>query len=220
VDFDPVQAKAEGRDTGLPNRISDLFPASFEDSELGAIPRGWRIARLGELLELKRGYDLPSGHRRLGKVPIVSSSGPSGAHDQSKARAPGIVTGRYGTIGKVFFMWEDFWPLNTTLYVRTFKASNPFYAYYLLQLFDFHKFSDKAAVPGINRNHLHEQLLVAPPRTITEDFGSLAGTWLDRQSKNCRQCDTLTELRDTLLPKLISGELRVKDAGRFVLEAA
>jgi hypothetical protein len=99
VDFDPVRAKAEGRTpTGMDAETAKLFPSEFEASELGRIPRGWGPARLGDLLELKRGYDLPNTQRRPGKVPIVSSSGATGTHDEAKARAPGVVTGRYGTI--------------------------------------------------------------------------------------------------------------------------
>ena len=85
---------------------------------------GWRSCVLGDLIQLKRGYDLPNSDRRFGSIPIVSSSGVSGWHDEVKVRAPGVVTGRYGTIGQVFFVEEDFWPLNTTLYVQDFKGNN------------------------------------------------------------------------------------------------
>ncbi len=78
------------------------------------MPDGWRSCTLGDVIELKRGYDLPNAERRPGSVPIVSSSGISGLHDEAKVRGPGVVTGRYGTIGQVFFVEEDFWPLNTT----------------------------------------------------------------------------------------------------------
>jgi len=209
VDFDPVRAKAEGRDSGLPKSVADLFPGSFEDSELGGIPKGWKASRLGEVLELKRGYDLPSVQRRPGTVPIVSSSGFSGTHDEEKAQAPGIVTGRYGTIGTVFFVRENFWPLNTTLYVRDFKGTNALFAYHLLQSVDFEKFSDKGAVPGINRNHLHEERVVSPPPAVQDRFGKLAGTWFDRKANSEKQAATLSCMREALLPKLISGELRV-----------
>ena len=72
------------------------------------VPRGWRTTRLGEVIELKRGYDRPKKHRAEGDVPIVSSSGPSGWHNEAKVCGPGVVTGRYGTIGQVFYVAEDF----------------------------------------------------------------------------------------------------------------
>ncbi len=208
VDFDPVRANAEVRASILPESLGDLFPDSFHDSDLGKIPKGWKTAQLGELLNLKRGYDLPSTQRRRGRVPVVSSSGISGTHTEAKVLAPGIVTGRYGTIGRVFFVREDFWPLNTTLYVQDFKGLDAHYAFYLLQRVDFAKYSDKGAVPGINRNQLHEERLVDPPAAIRERFGKSAGVWLDQQSNNARQAATLVQLRDTLLPRLISGKLR------------
>ncbi|MGE6763270.1 restriction endonuclease subunit S [Corallococcus interemptor] len=212
VDFDPVRAKAEGRQ---PERMdaetAALFPNRFVESVLGTAPEGWAIQRLGDILELKRGYDLPSSQRVLGAVPVISSSGASGWHNEPKIPGPGIVTGRYGSIGEVFLVREAFWPLNTTLYVRDLKRNNLIYAYHLLRLLDFNKFSDKAAVPGINRNHLHEERLVAAPRTLQERFADLASPLLELAAKNTAQTTTLAALRDTLLPKLLSGKIRIRD---------
>lgn len=85
----------------------------------------WRETSLGDIIELKRGYDLPQQLRTPGRIPLVSSSGVTDHHDVAKVRGPGVVTGRYGTLGQVFFIAEDFWPLNTTLYVRDFKGNDP-----------------------------------------------------------------------------------------------
>lgn len=122
----------------------------------------WIELPLGDLIELKRGYDLPKSKRCHGNIPIVSSAGISDFHSDSKVQAPGVVTGRYGTIGEVFYIKENFWPLNTTLYVKDFKGNFPEFVYYLLKTFDFHKYSDKAAVPGVNRNHLHMEMVRVP----------------------------------------------------------
>src|SRR5688500_1119206 len=107
----------------------------------------WRDTRLGEVVTLKRGYDLPARKLRDGPYPIVSSSGVSGYHAEAMAKAPGVVTGRYGTIGEVFFITQDFWPLNTSLYVRDFKGNDPRFMGYFLKTLDFMAYSDKAAVP-------------------------------------------------------------------------
>lgn len=115
----------------------------------------WTDASLGDVLELKRGYDLPKEKRTQGRVPIVSSSGVSDHHSDSMVKGPGVVTGRYGTIGEVFYVEEDYWPLNTTLYVRDFKGNDPRFISYFLKTLDFQAYSDKGAVPGLNRNHLH-----------------------------------------------------------------
>jgi len=115
----------------------------------------WKEMPLGQAITLQRGFDLPHRNRHPGNVPIVSSSGISGFHDTSPVRGPGVVTGRYGTIGEVFFLEEDFWPLNTTLYIRDFKGNDPLYISYLLRTVDFHSHSGKSGVPGVNRNDLH-----------------------------------------------------------------
>jgi type I restriction enzyme S subunit len=220
VDFDPVRAKAEGRKpVGMDAETAALFPSRLVESELGAIPDGWQAGTLGDLIELKRGYDLPTAQRRDGLVPICSSSGISGLHDEAKVKAPGVVTGRYGTIGQVFFLDEDFWPLNTTLYVRDFKGNEPRFVFYALGRVRFANYTDKAAVPGLNRNHVHEDPLILPPVAIQARFSDLCGPFWDRCSANTIESKTLAELRDLLLPKLISGELRVPTAEKMV-EAA
>ena len=122
----------------------------------------WRTGKLGDFIELKRGYDLPQVKRVPGTVPLVSSSGISDLHAEARVKGPGVITGRYGTIGQVYFVANDFWPLNTTLYVRDFKGNDPKFISYFLKTVDFFAYSDKAAVPGVNRNHLHEASAVVP----------------------------------------------------------
>ena len=115
----------------------------------------WKETTLGDVLELKRGYDLSQKDRIKGQFPLISSAGFSDSHNEAKVKAPGVVTGRYGTIGNVFYSEKDFWPLNTTLYVRNFKGNDAKFIYYFLKTIDYQQYSDKAAVPGVNRNHLH-----------------------------------------------------------------
>jgi len=123
--------------------------------------------RLGDFIDLKRGYDLPKKSRSAGPIPLVSSAGVSDQHSEAKVRGPGVVTGRYGTIGDVFYIEEDFWPLNTTLYVRDFKGNDPRFTYYFLKTIDYLQYSDKAAVPGVNRNHLH-MAEISVPKSVDE----------------------------------------------------
>ncbi len=122
----------------------------------------WVEMELGDFIELKRGYDLPKKRRQPGDIPIISSSGESDFHDEAKVKGPGVVTGRYGTIGEVFYVASDFWPLNTALYVKDFKGNDPLFVYYLLKTISYIDYSDKAAVPGINRNHLHKAIIRVP----------------------------------------------------------
>lgn len=118
-------------------------------------------------MTFQRGFDLPHRIRRKGPIPIVSSAGTTDFHDVANVLAPGVVTGRYGTIGQLFYLEESFWPLNTTLYVRDFQGNDPKFVYYLLHSFDFGAFSGKSGVPGVNRNDLHAEV-VSIPRCVEE----------------------------------------------------
>lgn len=159
----------------------------------------WRETTLGQVIELKRGYDLPQQKRTPGHIPIVSSSGPTAYHSESKVQGPGVVTGRYGTLGQVFFIPEDFWPLNTTLYVRDFKGNDPRFISYFLRGIDFSAYSDKAAVPGLNRNHLHQES-VRIPTDIHEQraIAHILGTLDDKIECNCRMNATLEAMARAL----------------------
>jgi type I restriction enzyme S subunit len=216
VDFDPVRAKVEGRDLGLPKHIADLFLGSFADSELGQIPKGWEIGTLDDLLVLQRGFDLPTKNRIPGEYQVIAASGPSTYHNQAKVKGPGVVTGRSGVLGKVFLIQEDFWPLNTTLWVKKFKRSLPCHAYVLLQSIDFSLFNAGSAVPTLNRNHVHNLLVVIPNVKVIDYFESFAGPLFKKKRTNDEESVTLAAIRDALLPKLISGELCISDAERIV----
>lgn len=122
----------------------------------------WQQGSLDSFFTLKRGYDLPKQSRITGEIPVIASSGFSDFHNEAKVNESGVVTGRYGTIGSVFFSEKPFWPLNTTLYVNDFKGNNKRFIYYFLQTLDWEKFSDKSAVPGVNRNDVHQEQITFP----------------------------------------------------------
>ena len=125
----------------------------------------WRKCVLGDFISLKRGYDLPRHKRKDGEYPIYSSSGISGKHAEYMISSDGVVTGRYGTIGEVFYCNGPHWPLNTTLYVDDFKGNDKKFVYYFLKTVDWNAFSIASAVPGINRNHVHMASICVPPIT-------------------------------------------------------
>lgn len=114
--------------------------------------------KLEDILELHRGYDLPECKRAEGNIPIISSSGYSGVHNDFKCDGENVITGRYGTIGEVFYHKGKCWPLNTALYVSDFKGNNAKYIYYLLKCFlkKSADGKDKSTVPGVDRNVLHQ----------------------------------------------------------------
>ena len=120
---------------------------------------GYVSRPLGEVCTLQRGFDLPTEQRVAGKFPLVTSSGPTDTHCEARVRGPGVVTGRSGSIGSVYFIAEDFWPLNTALYIKDFHGNDERYVFYLLQAFDLSRFSSGAGVPTLNRNHVHDELV-------------------------------------------------------------
>ena len=206
-------------------RLPDSFHQEIERDyvliQVGATAEeaadGWHEATLGEVLTLQRGFDLPGRKRVPGSVPVVSSSGITDYHAESKVKGPGVVTGRYGTIGEVFFVPEDFWPLNTTLYVRDFKGNDPRFISYFLRGIDFFAYSDKAAVPGVNRNHLHESL-VRYPSELGEQraIAHILGTLDDKIELNRRMNQTLEEMARAIFQDWFVnfGPVRAKQEGR------
>lgn len=142
-DFLPVEAKT----------LSSRFRGNDEQKQR-PIP-----TRLGDVVNFKRGYDLPESDRRPGPYPVISSAGISGYHDEHKVRGEGLVTGRYGTLGEMHYYNGDYWPHNTALYVTDFNGNIPKYVYYLLTCLGRLNTGDKSTVPGINRNDLHELVI-------------------------------------------------------------
>lgn len=115
----------------------------------------WTQKTLGEIVNLKRGFDLPSSNRVDGPYPVFSSSGQTGTHSEAAVKGPCVITGRYGTIGQVFYSDAACWPLNTPLYSTEFKGNDPKFVYYLLKTLPWRDYLTASAVPGINRNHVH-----------------------------------------------------------------
>src|SRR5262245_16219717 len=153
----------------------------------------WQTYRLGDVITLKRGHDLPESQRHDGEVPIVSSSGITGYHNEPKAKAPGVVTGRYGTLGEVFYIEQDYWPLNTALYVTDFKGNHPRFVAYFLQNVLKNYQSDKAAVPGVNRNDLHDMKIRSTDPQSQEKIASILSVYDDLIENNRRRMMLLEE---------------------------
>lgn len=186
----------------------------------------WTEASLGEVLELKRGYDLPKDKRTQGHVPIVSSSGVSDFHFEAMVKGPGVVTGRYGTIGEVFYVEEDYWPLNTTLYVRDFKGNDPRFISYFLKTLDFQAYSDKGAVPGVNRNHLHLAKVRVPDLGTQRRIARILSVLDNKIGINCRINQTLEAMAQAIFKSWfvdfdpVKAKIAAKAEGRDPLRAA
>jgi type I restriction enzyme, S subunit len=176
-----------------------------------SIPKGWEDKNLGEVATLQRGFDLPEQDRVPGVVPIVSSSGTTGFHNEWKVNPPGIVTGRYGTIGEVFFIEVDFWPLNTSLWVKDFHGNNHRYVYYLLKSLDYKKLSDKTGVPGINRNDVHKLKVILPPLREQCRIAEILGVWDESIDLLEKLITFKRKLKQGIMQKLLTGKKRFKE---------
>ncbi|MEZ8946721.1 restriction endonuclease subunit S [Vibrio sp. 10N.222.54.B12] len=212
VDFAPVKAKMNGEQAkGMDAATASLFPEKLVESELGLIPEGWGVGELSKLFELHRGFDLPKSKRQDGEYPVYAAGGYHGTHNEFKMEPPGIITGRSGVIGNVYLSLDKYWPLNTTLYVREFRTCGPYYAYHLLRSLDLKSLNSGSAVPSLNRNFVHSTNVSHPDSDVLAKFEEIVTPLFEKMVANNEQNKSLSELRDTLLPKLLSGEIDLEN---------
>lgn len=159
----------------------------------GVVEMSWNKVQLGDVIRLKRGHDLPASARIPGDIPIISSSGVTGFHNVAKATGPGVVTGRYGTLGEVHYVEGDYWPLNTALYVEDFKGNHPRYVAYLLMTLELGTQNAAGAVPGVNRNALHQLMVQVPDVAEQIRIASVLSTYDDLIETNRRRIALIEE---------------------------
>jgi Restriction endonuclease S subunits len=237
VDFDPVRAKSEGRDPGLPRHLADLFPDSFEDSEVGEIPRGWRDGRFGDMVEQARDKDdplsFPDALFNHFSIPAFDDGqSPKLEYGTSiksqKTRVPTGVTLLSKLNPEIERVWMvDVRPGERAVCSTEFlvlRGLSPFTRSYVYCLSRSPLFRQQmqGLVTGTSKSHQRAQAeailnlpVVVPTSPITAAFGFLTDALLARTLECRRESRTLAALRDTVLPKLISGELRLKDTDRF-----
>ena len=205
-----TRAVTKGLDPDVPMKDSGV-------EWLGEIPAHWNIKQLRWAITFQRGHDLPSEDRDEGDVPIVSSSGVSSNHSRAIAEAPGIVTGRYGTIGQFHLMKQRYWPLNTTLYSTDLHGSEPRFLRYMLihmrPLFLLH--AVKSAVPGVDRNDIHADHTALPNRTeqnAIADYLEQETAKIDALVVKVREAvERLKELRTALISATVTGKIDVRE---------
>lgn len=158
----------------------------------------WNDVTLGDTLTLQRGFDLAKDKRVKGHIPIVASNGIVDWHDEFKVKAPGVVIGRSGSIGGGQYIEEDFWPLNTTLWVKDFKGNNERFCYYLLLNIDFQMFNVGSGVPTLNRNHIHPLPIFLPPLAEQKAIAHILGSLDDKIELNRQMNETLEAMAQAL----------------------
>ena len=177
------------------------------DSDLGPIPKGWEARRLGDLLELAYGKALKADDRTGGPVGVYGSGGHIGWHDEALVAGPGIVVGRKGNVGSVHWSDRDFFPIDTTYYV---KSDLPLR--FLDQMLRMQEFIDShAAVPGLSRDQAYALIVATPAHCLLSRFENAVEPMYNLRRNLTEQNAVLREARDLLLPRLVSGELDVSE---------
>jgi type I restriction enzyme S subunit len=230
VDFDPVRAKAEGRDTGLPTHLADLFPDSFVDSALGKIPKGWEIRYIYEIADVVYGAPFASSQFNTEGIgePLIrirdladESPGvwtPEVHPNGYKVRPGDIVVGMDGEFRAYLWGGAPAW-LNQR--VCEFLPKGDYSAAFVRNsiiepLAHVESTETATTVIHLGKSDIDRFCVVIPTAPVLAAFNQSSQPWYDRIVATKREAQTLAALRDTLLPKLISGEMRVKDSEKFV----
>ena len=185
-------------------------PEKFKDSPLGKIPKKWKVCTLEKTATLQRGFDLPIQNRNPGSVPVFGSNGIDGYHDKTNLQGPGVITGRSGTIGHVYYSEIPYWPLNTTLYVKNFHGNNAKFIALLLESIRLWRFTAATGVPSLNRNFVHPLPVVVPNLDEQKNIIRVSEDFEMRLNAEQQYRDKLKLQKQGLMHDLLTGKVRVK----------
>ncbi|MBL0443320.1 MULTISPECIES: restriction endonuclease subunit S [unclassified Aeromonas] len=223
VDFEPVHARARGEQpAGLAPEVAALFPDSFEEFELGMVPQGWAVGTLSEICSISSGKRPPERSDELSDechIPLYGGAGLMGYTSASLFETPRIVTGRVGTLGKVHVAYPPFWASDNVLVLTPAEDSIFAFCLHWVSAIDVHALNRGSSQPLLTQKDLGAQLGVIPLPEVLVQFEATVSPLYKQIRANLEQAQTLANLRDTLLPRLISGQLRLPDAEAMVSEA-
>ena len=187
------------------------FP-EYENTKIDdktGLPDGWTRDRVDKIFVLQRGFDLPVQDRVKGDIPIIASTGIIDWHSESKVKGAGVITGRSGTIGEVEYSPNDFWPLNTSLWIKEYKEGGPFFAYHFLKNFDLNRLGGGSAVPSLDRKVVHSQRVAIPTSELIDLYEKQIQPVFTTINNLQKQNIVLQEARNILLPRLMTGMIDV-----------
>lgn len=189
-----------------------------KQTEIGPVPESWRVSRLDDFCVLQRGFDVTKTEQVAGNVPVVSSGGIASYHNVAKVKGPGVVVGRKGTLGKVHYVEVDYWPHDTTLWVKDFKENDRLFTSYFLKTLKFERFNSGASNPTLNRNTIHAELVAYPRKDEQAEIGRMLKNVEDKSRLHERKQTILKDLFRTLLHQLMTAQIRVHDLDLSFLE--
>ena len=158
----------------------------------------FNIKTLGQILTFQRGFDITKKEQTYGKVPIVSSSGVNSFHNQYKVKGSGVIIGRKGTLGTVHFIEKDFWPHDTTLWVKDFKENDPRFLYYFLKTLHLESFDTGSSNPTLNRNHLHKIKVLFPDLPTQRKIAAILSAYDDLIENNKSRIGILENMAEEI----------------------
>ena len=207
--FEGLNRAKENAETNLQN-ARELFESYLADLFSGNL-EGWEQCIVGDVLTLQRGFDITKKEQRAGTVPVVSSGGTKSFHNEAKCEAPGVVVGRKGSIGTVHFIEDDYWPHDTTLWVKDFKGNDERLVAYLLTGLRLIELDTGTANPSLNRNIVHPIPISWPfsldQRKISETIFEFSNRCLGIEAEYATKLIDIADLRQSLLQKAFAGEL-------------
>jgi len=167
----------------------------------------WPLKKFQDIIKLRRGFDLPVQDRAKGKYKLLASNGIIDSINKFKVIGPGLVTGRSGTIGKVNYTEENYWPLNTTLYSEDLHGNNPLYLLYFLEIYKLKRFVRGTGVPTLNRNLFHNEMIIYPPLSLQQKFASIVKKVEQIKEQQKHSKEQVDNLFNALMQKAFKGEL-------------
>lgn len=210
VDFDPVRAKLDGRaPIGLDQATAALFPSRFEHKTDGIIPCGWSHKKWGQVATLEYGKGLRDYREDGGKYRVFGTNGPIGWHDEFICEGAGIVVGRKGAYRGIHYSPDSFFVIDTAFFLKPLQPVDINWCYYELVRLDINSMDSGSAIPSTSRDDFYGLRVTVPPLGVQAAFGEIISRFSAKIAANDKQSRTLATLRDTLLPKLLSGELSV-----------
>jgi type I restriction enzyme S subunit len=153
----------------------------------------WKKGQLQDLVFFQRGFDIIQAQQTPGPFPVISSSGVTSYHSESKASGPGVVIGRKGTLGSVHYSEGDYWPHDTTLWSKDLRGNNPRFVYFYLHTINFKRFDVGNSNPTLNRNHIHDLPALIPPLAAQERIADILSAYDDLIGNNGRRMALLEE---------------------------
>ena len=202
-------------DFEFPNEIGETYKSSggeMVDSELGEIPKGWLIGNFGDLANISSGKGInKKNYQTNGDYPIIGANGIMGNYDRFNIEGFKILTGRVGTLGTVRISNEKAWTSDNVLICEPLKVELGHYSYFVMKDFDYKSLNRGSTQPLLTQTDLKSQTVIIPQTNILLKFQNQMDFFLSTIELNKSELKELKTLRDTLLPKLISGELEINE---------